>query len=129
MEIEILRIIDQESAEVHFRCRAGEARGVWRGDSPATLGTHHIEIDVPNPAQSWNSRTPTTPLIAGDPENQNSVTTIAGTLESLGEDAIACIRVDQDILMIELASGDEEPSVGTGIEIHTTAIHLYPLDL
>ncbi|MFE1768403.1 hypothetical protein ACFW81_29840 [Streptomyces angustmyceticus] len=128
MDIEILHV-DQESAAVQFRCRAGEAWGVWQGDATATPGRHHVEIDVPNPACSWNINPPKIPLIAGDLKTIESGTTIAGTLESLGEDSIACIRVDQDILMIELSAGKEDPHVGTGIEIHTTVIHLYPLNL
>lgn len=128
MRIEVLEILDAERREVRFRGELGESWGVWQGDDLPGEGQFDVEVDIPEEVTAWLAADEETGMLRGDPYRRRAVT-LRGTVQAVGEDLVASLRVGRDVVLVEIAEGTVLPQPGTSITFDTPEIQLYPYQL
>ncbi|MFI9584537.1 hypothetical protein ACIHCQ_22480 [Streptomyces sp. NPDC052236] len=128
MRISISQILDLKLRIVEFSGPAGSAWGYWRGSTEPRVGEYNVEFDIPELVTSWH--------VAGGPDliegdfSQREVT-LRGSVQSVGDndDAVVAIRIDLDIVLVEVGDGIPVTCIGESIEFTVPNISLYPYSI
>lgn len=130
MEIKILQVLDPQSGAVEFTCAAGHAWGFWKGDTQATTGTFHVELEIPDTISSWlHPGHSSHPQIYGKYGDTVPDVTISGTVERVDEDNVISFKIQSDIVLLETSQAAPKVTQGDFVAFTTHAPELYPYDL
>ena len=127
MRIEIVSLLDAD--QVAFRCAVGTATGVWRGETPAVPGPADVEFDIPAEDPEFVVLRPPAPAAVHGAAD--GAVTITGTVIGIGAegDPVLEVRVDSDIVLVEVTDRRRDLAVGDGIELRVPVLQLYPYQL
>src|SRR4051794_3969655 len=101
MEIKVLQVLDPKSGAVEFTCPAGHAWGLWRGNTEATAGTFHVDLEIPDAISSRLHPTHPGPQIYGNYADHTPDVTISGTVDRVDEDHVISFKIQSDIVLLE----------------------------
>ncbi|MDT3397155.1 hypothetical protein RKE29_10945 [Streptomyces sp. B1866] len=125
MQITITNSSQTKSNLVEFECQSGRAWGLWKGETPPTVGsTFHVEFDVPDTLTSW--ATGKQEAVASENSEPEGRARLTGTVEAVGTDAVVSLRMGNDLLLIEFTQGVELPEIGSRITLQASQIDIYP---
>ncbi|WP_328676655.1 hypothetical protein OG905_23105 [Streptomyces sp. NBC_00322] len=123
MRIQITEVLDPQAKVVTFDSPAGSAWGCWHSSMEPEAGAYDVELEVPDVVTSW-ALTTGPDLIAG--EYSRREVTLRGSVQSVGDDAVVALRIDRDIVLVEVAADTTEASIGDSVEFTTSNVLLYP---
>ncbi|MFF7024518.1 hypothetical protein D7231_20195 [Streptomyces klenkii] len=125
MRIEISQIVNADIGEVEFISPVGTARGIWKGTQAPHLGSHDVELDLPEAIHAWEAAGAPFESIGTDRLIEGHRVMVSGKVEIVGEDSVLSLRIGSDIVLVELGTA-ESPEEGSAIRFTTPSIELYP---
>ncbi|NUK88478.1 hypothetical protein [Streptomyces lunaelactis] len=123
MRVQIAEILDTQSKIVAFDGPAGSGWAYWHGSTEPQAGAYDVELEVPDVVSSWTLTTGPD-LITG--EYSRREVTLRGSVQSVGEDDVVALRIDRDIVLVEVGADITEASIGDSVEFTTSSLLLYP---
>ncbi|MGW1197291.1 hypothetical protein ACWD4B_15860 [Streptomyces sp. NPDC002536] len=129
MNITITGILDAKSRLVSFNSPAGNASGVWRGESEPTLASYTVECEVPDEVNEWTLTQSPYQGIRESRTLHGARIVLTGLAERVDDDSVVALRIQTDILLVELPNAVRKVKPGESLTFAAPPLELFPYEL
>ncbi len=115
-----------DDGTVIIRTETGEARVVWRGESPPEFGETDVELTLQGPVR-WGAEV--IPVVAGERPGFGEDGSLVAAVDGVDLDGVLKLRMAGGVLM--LAPSGSQPRIGVGdlVRVRGVEIEIYPTNI
>jgi hypothetical protein len=110
---------------VIIRTENGEARVVWRGDAPPSVGETNVELTLPGPLR-WG--TEVMPAASGERTGIREDGSVVALVDEIDVDGVMKLRIGYGLVMIAPTGNQPPISAGDLVHIQGTEIEIHPVN-
>ena len=115
-----------DDGTVVIRTETGEARVVWRGESPPELGETDVELTLQGPVR-WGAEV--IPVVAGERPGFGEDGSLVAAVDGVDFDGVLRLRMAGDVFMIAPTGSQPRIRVGDLVRVRGVEIEIYPTNI
>ncbi len=115
-----------DDGTVVIRTETGEARVVWRGESPPELGETDVELTLQGPVR-WGAEVIS--VVAGERPGFGEDGSLVAAVDGVDFDGVLRLRMAGDVFMIAPTGSQPRIRVGDLVRVRGVEIEIYPTNI